>query len=92
MELLKIEGNVKSSLLYVMNSSMFDKYIVITDWDSHFYICHPRQDMFHKFKGRLYISRSFLPSTIDFEDGWEILYTNSLEEALDALDENFEKF
>lgn len=74
-----------------MQGNLRKKYIIITDWEEHFYLSHPEDDFFLKLRGRLYMNRNFLPSMIDFEDGWQILHTNNLEEALEAFNNKFKK-
>lgn len=89
MEELAVRQEALQAVLFGMSTELMDKYIIITNWETDFYLSHPHTDTFNKMRGRLYMSRTFLPSMIDFEDGWQILYTDNLEEVLEAFTGKF---
>lgn len=89
MELLTVDQQTRTQTLLDMQGKLRKKYVIITDWEEHFYISHPEDDFFMKLRGLLYMNRNFLPSMIDFEDGWQILHTDNLEEAIESFHNKF---
>lgn len=89
MQEIIIKQNNISSVLMAMSNQLLSKYVIITDWEENYYISYPNDDNFKKTRGRLFMSRTFLPSMIDFEDGWFMFYTDTLEEALEEFSEKF---
>lgn len=89
MQEIAIQKEALQAVMFGMSTELKNKCIIITDWEEHYYVSHPDNDEFKKLRGRLYMSRTFLPSMIDFEDGWQILYTDTLEEALEEFTNKF---